>query len=181
MHGGALARGMRSKARLLGHPLHPMLVMFPVAVFPLLLFFDVLQAWLGVEELWTAGFWLAVAGAVVALAAVVPGTMDMARIPDGTKAHRVGIYHAVVGTLILVLLAVAAWVRWGAAPADRFGWALGVDVLGTLLVTVQGWLGGELVYRHHVGVNEAGEGGEPVEADSPGAGGAARRGPRRVP
>lgn len=154
---------MRSKARLARHPMHPMLVMLPAALFPILLLADVLLWWTGDATFWRAGFWMAALGVLGTLAAMVPGIIDMSAIPDGTKAHRTGLWHAIVGTAILLAYAAATWIRWSAGDdTGTFGLAAGVDALGLLLVTVQGWLGGELVYRHHVGVLTDREGGEPV-------------------
>lgn len=154
---------MRSKARLLRHPMHPMLVMFPTALFPLLLVLDGLHLAFGDAAFWTVGFWVALLGVLTTLAAIVPGTVDMAAIPDGTKAHRTGLYHAVVGTGVLLAYAAAVWLRWpaGSAPEGVVP-AVVLDAAGVLLVGAQGWLGGELVYRHHVGVLSEREGGEPV-------------------
>lgn len=144
--------------------MHPMLVMFPTALFPLLVIFDVLYLALGDATFWTIGFWGAALGILTTLAAMVPGTIDMAAIPERTRAHRTGLYHAIVGTLVLLLYAGAVALRWpaGSAP-DAVGLAMGLDVLGLLAVSAQGWLGGELVYRHHLGVLSPVEGGEPTE------------------
>lgn len=154
---------MRSKARLAGHPLHPMLVMFPVALLPLLLLLDVAHLVFAGGPFWEIGFWIASLGVVTTLVAMVPGIVDMAHIPDATRAHRTGVYHAILGTLILFVYAGSLAARWpvGSEP-DRFWIAAGLDLLGMLLVTAQGYLGGELVYRHHVGVQTPEEGGEPV-------------------
>jgi uncharacterized membrane protein len=143
--------------------MHPMLVMFPTALFPLLVVLDALHLAFGDAAFWTVGFWVAALGVLTTLAAMVPGTIDMRAIPDGTKAHRTGLYHAIVGTAVLVAYALALWMRWPAGSAPEGVWAaLAVDVLGVALVSAQGWLGGELVYRHHVGVLSAREGADPV-------------------
>lgn len=154
---------MRSKARLLRHPMHPMLVMFPTALFPLLVVLDALHLAFGDAAFWTVGFWVAALGVLATLAAMVPGTVDMSAIPGGTKAHRTGLFHAVVGTAVLAAYALALWLRWpaGSAPGNVPA-ALALDVVGVLLVGAQGWLGGELVYRHHVGVLSEREGADPV-------------------
>lgn len=152
---------MQSRFRIAGHPVHPMLVVVPSALFPLLLLLDAIHFFTGDDAVWRAGFWVAVAGLVTTLVAMIPGIVDMAHIPDGTRAHRVAFLHFVFGSLTLLAYAGATWVRWGAGT-DRFPWALGVEALGTLLVVVQGWLGSELVYKHHVGVNAPAEGGDPV-------------------
>ncbi|HLE95861.1 MAG TPA: DUF2231 domain-containing protein, partial [Candidatus Thermoplasmatota archaeon] len=110
---------MRSRARIFRHPLHPMLVVFPTAIFPLLLFLDVLRA-LGAAIGPSVPFWLAVAGVATTLAAIVPGVIDLAAIPDRSRAHRVAFVHFVVGTVTLAAYAAAAWTRWPAGP-DRVG------------------------------------------------------------
>lgn len=176
---------MRSRLRLAKHPVHPMVVMFPMALLPLLLALDGLQAYLGDEGFWRVGFWVALLGGLATLAGIATGIPDLAGIPDGTRAHRKAAFHFVVGLTILATYAAAAWARMG-SPADRFGLAVGLDVAGLLLVTVQGWLGGELVYKHHMGVSGADEGGDPTpimrkaSAEDPAASGdAPRRGALR--
>lgn len=154
---------MRSRFRVAGHPAHPMLVMFPTALLPLMILFDALHWWTGDAGLWTAGFWIAVAGAATTVVAIVPGLVDLAAIPDETRAHRTAVFHMIVGFTILAVYGAAIWARWpvGSGPGN-FALASGIDVVGTLLVTLQGWLGGELVYKHHVGVRTVAEGGDPV-------------------
>lgn len=172
---------MRSRFRIAGHPAHPMLVMFPVALLPLLLVLDAVHWYTGDAGVWTAGFWVAAVGLVTTVVAIVPGIVDMAAIPDGTRAHRTALFHAIVGTSILIVYAAGVWARWpaGSGP-EEFALAAGIDVLGTLLVSVQGWLGGELVYRHHIGVRTEAEGGDPV-ALTPASEKRASRGDARRP
>src|SRR5687768_3607449 len=103
---------MRSRVRVAGHPLHPMLVMFPTAVFPLLLVLDLVPRFVETDAgYWAAGFWLAAVGLLSAIAAAVPGFVDMRAIPDKTRAHRTAVWHAVVGISILVAYAAAVWTR----------------------------------------------------------------------
>jgi uncharacterized membrane protein len=166
---------MESRFRVAGHPAHPMLVMFPVALLPLLLVLDLVHRFVGAEGAWEAGFWVAAVGLVTTVVAIVPGLVDMAAIPNESRAHRTAVFHTIVGFTILAVYAATTFVRWpaGSAP-DQFGLALGIDVVGVLLVTIQGWLGGELVYKHHIGVRTPAEGGDPVALDVPAA---AKRGP----
>lgn len=155
---------MRSRVTFLRHPLHPILVMFPVAMLPLLLILDLVILYVRDEPgLWTAGLLTAAIGGALTLAAMIPGIVDLAAIPDGTTAHRRAVQHLIVGIIILVLYAASVYFRWpmGSTPPVPT-WVVGVDAVGTLAVVVQGWLGGELVYKHHIGVDGPEEGGEPT-------------------
>jgi uncharacterized membrane protein len=152
---------MDSRLRVARHPLHPMLVMFPTALLPLLVFLDILAWTTGEDAIWRASFWVAIAGLAMALLSVLTGIPDMAAIPDGHRAHRKAMFHAIIGTTILLVFVATTWARFDAGM-DRLGLVTGIDVLGALLVTAQGWLGAELVYRHHIGVKSAAEGGDPV-------------------
>jgi uncharacterized membrane protein len=154
---------MRSRARALGHPLHSILVMFPTALLPTLLVMDILYAVLRETAFWTVGFWVAAGGIIVTLLAMLPGAMDFLAVPRGTRARRTGMIHALTGVTVLVAFGASLWARWvTGAPPDSIGLVAGIDAIGVLLVGVQGWLGGELVYRHHIGVLAEREGGEPV-------------------
>lgn len=155
---------MQSRVRVARHPTHPMLVMFPTAMFPLLVLLDVLAYYFrGDLTFWSVGFWVAIVGAVSTVAAMIPGIVDLAAIPDDTPAHRTAFWHFLNGCLILVLFLAAIAVRWPAGSGDaRLLWATIVDVVGVIAITVQGWLGGELVYKHHIGVLSLQEGADPV-------------------
>ena len=160
-----------------------MLVMFPTALFPLLVLLDILHAYFpGDPAFWNVGFWVAAAGVATTVAAAIPGLVDLAAIPDESDAHRTAFIHFLVGSLVLVLYLAAVGVRWPPGGAsERFPWAVAVDVVGVLAIAAQGWLGGELVYRHHVGVLSTLEGGEPVTLKEPAEPGrsSARGGARR--
>lgn len=154
---------MRSRVRVAGHPAHPMLVMFPTALLPLMVLLDALHWWTRDAGMWTVGFWIAVAGLATTAIAIVPGIVDLAAIPNETRAHKTAVFHFIVGMTILAVYAAAVWARWPAGSDDgRFVLTAAIDVVGTLLVTIQGWLGGELVYKHHIGVRTVAEGGDPV-------------------
>lgn len=150
-----------------------MLVVFPTALFPLLLLLDVLAyAYRDNLAFWTVGFWLAAAGIVTTLVAMVPGIVDLAAIPNEARAHRTAVFHLVTGSLVLVLYVVSLVVRWPAgSDAARLSWATVADVVGVLLIAAQGWLGGELVYKHHIGVLTEAEGADPVTLEGSDAAG----------
>jgi uncharacterized membrane protein len=175
---------MQSKVRIVRHPTHPILIVFPTAMFPLLVLLDVLRYVYPADlAFWTIGFWVALVGAITTLVAAVPGIVDLAAIPNESRAHRTAFVHFGVGVATLILYAVAVLVRWPPGGDDaRFGWAVLVDVLGLVAIGAQGWLGGELVYKHHIGVLSPAEGADPVTLETgspsqapPGARAGARR------
>src|SRR5581483_10005401 len=112
-----------------------------------------------------------------------PGPRRPLGIPDESPAHRTALVHLGVGVVILVLYLGAVAARWPAGSDDaRFLPAVVVDVLGLLAITAQGWLGGELVYKHHVGVLTPSEGGDPVTLEArPAQGPSSARGGARRP
>jgi uncharacterized membrane protein len=144
---------MESKAKLAGHPVHPMLIVFPLGLLSTAVVFDVIALLSGNGDFATAAFWAIVAGVVGGLAAAVFGTIDWLAIPKGTRAHGVGFWHGAGNTAVMALFLVSLIIRWSAggywAPAGIV--VMELAALGLALVT--GWLGGELVDRLGVGVD----------------------------
>jgi uncharacterized membrane protein len=145
---------MESKAKLLGHPIHPMLVVFPLGLLSLAVLFDALYLALGNDELAVVAFWNITAGLIGGLAAALFGLVDWLAIPGGTRAKRVGAWHG-LGNAVVVLLFVVSWSLRLNQPvygADVLPFVLGLVAVGIALITA--WLGGELVYRLRVGVDD---------------------------
>lgn len=156
---------MRSKLSLFGgHPVHVMIVHTAMGAFPLLLVLDVIARFDSLIGLWTAGFYVSAIGGLVTGAAILTGLVDLAAIPDGVRAHKIAVIHFVLGLVILGLYGVAAYLRFPAgSAASSLDLATAVSVLGSLAIVGQGWLGGELVVRHQIGVLTEDEGADPVD------------------
>lgn len=170
---------MRSHLRMGTHPIHPMVVPLAIVGLPVMFAFDILHATLDNRMLWDVGAWIGILGGFGALVAIASGFVDMARIPNGTRAHKIGVYHTIIGFVILAAYSSSLLARWPlGSPPDGFVPAVTADLVGTLLIVAQGWLGGELVYKHHVGVPTTGQGAEPTPLDEKGVA-AARRTPSR--
>jgi uncharacterized membrane protein len=137
---------MKPRARLLGHPLHRVLIVFPLGLLATSFFFDL--AWLlrGSEQLAIVAWWLIFAGVVGGIAAAAFGLVDWLAIPRGTRARRVGALHG-GGMAIVALLYAASWVLRRDAPSDPETTAILLSGLGVLLTVVTGWVGGELADR----------------------------------
>lgn len=143
---------MESKARLFGHPIHQMLIVFPLGLLGTSVVFDLLAiAWN--DGQWAViAYYLILAGILGGLLAAPFGTIDWLAIPSGTRAKSVGALHAVGNVVVLLLFAVSAWLRQG-TPADPPALALLLAFMAVGLSLVTAWLGGELVGRLGVGVS----------------------------
>jgi uncharacterized membrane protein len=144
---------MNSKAKILGHPVHPMLVVFPLGLFATSLVFDLIRAAGGADTFGVAAFYMIAAGIVGGLAAAVFGLVDWLAIPHGTRAKTIGAVHG-LANVVIVGLYIASWgIRYG-DPARSDGTAIVLSAIAVLLALVSGWLGGELVDRLGVGVDD---------------------------
>jgi uncharacterized membrane protein len=145
---------MESHVKLLGHPVHPMLIVYPVGLLSAAVIFDILYLITGNEQLAIFSFWAIAVGIVGGLLAALFGLIDWLSIPGGTRAKQIGLFHG-LGNLVVVLLFIASFVMRTSDPTylpDTTPLLLGV--LGVLIALVTAWLGGELVYRLRVGVDD---------------------------
>src|SRR5205823_7151142 len=86
--GGA---SMESRAKLFGHPIHQMLIAFPLGVLGMSFFFDLIAAGTSRPQLHQAAYYMIAAGVVTGLLAAVFGLIDFLAIPAGTRAKRIGL------------------------------------------------------------------------------------------
>lgn len=145
---------METRFKLLGHPVHPMLIVFPLGLLATAVIFDVLYLLTRNEELAIFSFWAIAAGVVGGLAAAIFGLWDWLSIPAGTRAKAVGAWHGGGNVLVVALFAVS-WLLRRDDPlfeSSLLPFLLGLAGAGIALLTA--WLGGELVYRLRVGVDD---------------------------
>src|SRR5918997_6798782 len=100
---------METRFKLLGHPVHPMLIVYPLGLLSAAVLFDVLYLITGNGDLATFSFWALAAGLVGGLGAAVFGLIDWLGIPRGTRARRIGAFHG-LGNLVVVALFVLSFV-----------------------------------------------------------------------
>ena len=145
---------MQSRARFLGHPIHPMLVVIPLGLFIAAAVLDALYYWRGDLLFATISYYNIAGGILGGLLAAVFGLRDWLAIPAGTRAKRIGLFHGVTN-VVVVLLFSAVWLARSAlpdfAPSDLL---LAIEGGAVALALLGGWLGGELVDRLGVGVDE---------------------------
>lgn len=143
--------GVPSTVAIFGHPLHPLLVTFPLAFLTGALGTDV-GYWLTGDSFWArASFWLIGVGIATGLVAAATGMSDFARI-DRVREHSAGWAHMVGNVAALTFSAVNFWLRWN----DQTGAVLPIGLIISLavatLLAITGWYGAELIYRHKVAV-----------------------------
>src|SRR5918999_6198047 len=144
---------MESRAKLLGHPIHPMLIVLPLGLFIAAVVFDALHLFFGSPTFAAVGFWNIAGGIIGGLLAAVFGLIDWLAIPQGTRAKRIGLLHG-GGNVVVVLLFIGSCLLRRDDPGHPEGSAVFLSALAGLLALGTGWLGGELVGRLGVGVGE---------------------------
>lgn len=144
---------MKSRVKAFGHPIHPMLIVFPLGLLATSVIFDILYLIFEDATFATVSYWLIAAGVIGGLIAAIFGLTDWLSIPSGTRAKNIGLWHG-LGNVIIVLLFAGSWlIRNGDEQNLPNTTALILSFAGAALAVVTGWLGGELVYRLRVGVD----------------------------
>jgi uncharacterized membrane protein len=145
---------MESRAKLLGHPIHPMLVVLPLGLFIGAVVFDAIYLWRGEPAFAAVAYWNIAAGIVGGLLAAVFGLIDWIAIPSGTRAKRIGLLHG-AGNVVVVAVFTLVWLmRTNAVDAGPTINVFLIEAAALVLGAVSGWLGGELVDRLAVGVDD---------------------------
>lgn len=144
---------MESRIKLAGHPVHPMLIVFPLGLLATAVVFDVLYLITDAVRWTEVAYYMIGAGVIGGLAAAVPGFVDWAAIPAGTRAKRIGLLHGVGNVVVLGLFALS-WVLRRPNPDAPPTESIVAGLVGVMLAVVTAWLGGELVGRLGVGVDQ---------------------------
>lgn len=143
---------MESRVKLAGHPVHPMLVVFPLGLLGTAVIFDIIYL-ISDNSQWTAAaYYMIGAGLIGGLAAALFGWIDWAAIPRGTRAKRIGLWHG-LGNVGVLTLFVVSWVFRRGNPALPPTGAIVASFSAIALIVIAAWLGGEMVYRLGVGVD----------------------------
>jgi len=144
---------MRARAAIGSHPIHPMLVFFPLGLWITSFAFDVIATLTQNDVLWAAGFYLIIGGCAGAALAAVPGVIDLfSVVPRNSSGRRRGYIHGGLNSLILLLFIFIAWRRGNPAMQPDTA-SLLLSLLGVAAVIYTGWLGATLVYRNQIGVD----------------------------
>lgn len=162
----ALGVDVGSKIALAGHPIHAMMVTFPIALVVATLGGDIFW-WLTADpffarvSLWTSGwgFGLGVLAGLVGTAELLAGR-GIRRRPESWT-------HAVAAMMLLATIGA----NWGLRLTDAEGavlpWGLILSLGGLVFVGVAGWQGGKLVFEHQIGIILSNEDPDPEAPEGP--------------
>src|SRR5207248_10832887 len=141
-------------ARIGKHPIHPMLIPFPIALWIFSLFCDVVYLMVSNDTFWADAAYYTMAGGIIgALVAAPFGLVDFLSLTD-TNVRKIGKAHMVVNLILVALFALDLWLRKSGMPIG--GWPVVLSVIGVILLAVSVWLGGEMVYLYGVAVEPRG-------------------------
>jgi uncharacterized membrane protein len=144
---------MEARAKVLGHAIHALTIVFPLGLLSTAVIFDLIHIFRGDTLSATVSLWVMGAGIIGGLVAAPFGWIDWTAIPSGTRAKTVGLTHGLVNMLVLAVFAVSFYLRWQAVNNDPGAIASIFSFAGFGLSLVGGWLGGELVERLGVAVH----------------------------
>lgn len=145
---------MASKASIFGHPIHPMIIPFPFALWTFSFVADVMYLWRGNERWALAAFYTLAAGLVGGIVAAIPGVIDWLAIKDREVA-KIANWHARLNVIAIIVFAIDFYLRWrsaGLIPKEGISLPFILSLFGVILISISGWLGGDLSYKHGVGV-----------------------------
>ena len=146
-------RNPQTTAQFAGHPIHPMLIPFPIA-FLIATFVSDLIFWRTGNSAWsTASIYLLGAALIMAALAAVAGLTDF--LGDRRIRALSAAWHHMIGNVVVVLLSLFNWYsRYDAGEAAVLPTGILISFVVVLILLYTGWRGGEMVYRHRVAVAE---------------------------
>lgn len=145
---------MESRAKAAGHALHQQLVYFPLGLLGTAIVFDLIGVAVDSGRFTSASYLMVGAGVLTGLIASAAGFVDYYAIPPDTRAKRIALLHGVGNAVVLVLFGISWLLRIGVEDNVPGAAALALALVGAVLMAATGWLGGELVDRLGVGVDD---------------------------
>lgn len=150
---------MYTKATVARHPIHPMLIAFPVGLYVATVVALIVHVGTNDSFWYRAAFWTGLSGVVMAAVAAIPGLIDLLNLPARSRARATGLRHAAFNVLALALFVIATIImgrNWYNPNVDLAhlddAAPLVLGIIGALSTVAAGALGWTLVQTHHVGV-----------------------------
>ncbi len=142
---------MSTRASIHRHPIHPMFVVFPIGLW--IFAFICYAVYVGTGVLsWRVASLYAMAGGIIgAVLAAVPGLIDLLTLRR-SRAWSTGLWHMTCNVTALILFIIAFAIGWTSAGPSVA--TLVLSIVGLVVMSIGGWLGGSLVYEHGVGIEQ---------------------------
>jgi uncharacterized membrane protein len=135
------------------HPLHVMLIHFPTALLPMDLVLSYLFYRTGNENFGAAAFYCLIAGVALGLLAGITGLIDLITIKDKTAMAAALVHGGINLTAILVfsVFAYKGWKQYPELPPPTIA-VLTVKFITVIFILVGNYLGGRLIFKHHIAI-----------------------------
>ena len=148
---------MASPASIAGHPVHPMIIPFPIALWIFSLVADLIYLWRG-NSVWRdyIAFYTLLGGIIGAAVAAVPGFIDWLSLKD-RDVVKIANWHARLNVIALLIFAASFYLRTRSGSAlvnGGYTIPIALSVFGVILILISGYLGGEMVFKHGVAVDQ---------------------------
>jgi uncharacterized membrane protein len=148
---------MASPASIGGHPVHPMIIPFPIALWVFSLVADLIYLWRG-NPVWRdyVAFYTLLGGIIGAAVAAVPGLIDWLSLKD-REVVKIANWHARLNVIALLIFAASFYLRTTSGAgfvSGSYTLPVALSVLGVILISISGYLGGEMVFKHGVAVDQ---------------------------
>jgi uncharacterized membrane protein len=144
---------MKTPASIRNHPVHPMLIVFPIALWVFSLVCDIAYHVGSHNEFWQGAAFYSIAGGIAgAILAAIPGFIDYLSLTN-RSVKKTATTHMVINLIVVALFLFNLGVRYNARVEGQI-FALALSLVGISLMCVSGWLGGTMVYEGRVGVSE---------------------------
>lgn len=146
---------MKSRAAIAGHPIHPMLVPLPIGLFVWALIANIVYLSSDNDRTWyDISYWSSIAGIVSGLVAGLFGAVDGMTVARESDARGNAMTHMVLNVVVtgLFLVAVLMMRDGNAIEGSNGAMATALQAVGVGLLALSGWIGGEMVYRQHLGM-----------------------------
>lgn len=148
---------MSTPASIAKHPIHPMLIVFPVGLWIFSFVCDLIYRFFSHYVIWANVALYCIGGGIVgALLAAIPGFIDYLSITN-PRAKKIATYHMILNLTGVFLFAINFWLRLSNPVA---GLPVLLSLITIIAAGISGWLGGELVYVHGVGIEQSSPGRE---------------------
>lgn len=135
------------------HPMHPILVHFPIATWFLASIADIASLFTNEQVGWVAGV-LLVIGTITALLAMMTGLLELGKIDQQSPAIKIANQHMILIMISWSFYAVSLFMRLNGTQIEQPGpIAISLSIIGLIFLCSAGWMGGKLVYEYGIGVH----------------------------